>query len=178
MDNEHSSNSSSREKVLEHLFVGELLRCLWRRGQRNVDVLRAEVDKGGYDVVVECNRILRHIQLKTSHQAAATAQVSININLAHRPSGCVVWTIFNADTLELGPFLWFGAPAGEPLPDLGHRMGKHTKGDRTGHKAERTSIRIVSKGQFTKLATMDELADTLFIKPVADPAPDTERRPA
>jgi hypothetical protein len=29
-----AAHSSAREKVLEHLFVGELLRCLWRRGIR------------------------------------------------------------------------------------------------------------------------------------------------
>ena len=40
----HTVNSSTREKVLEHLFVGDLLRCLWRRGARDIEVLRAEVD--------------------------------------------------------------------------------------------------------------------------------------
>ena len=51
-----AAHSSAREKVLEHLFVGELLRCLWRRGIRNMEVLRAEVDMGGYDLVMAVAR--------------------------------------------------------------------------------------------------------------------------
>ena len=48
-------HSSLREKVLEHLFVGDLLRCLWRLGRRDIELLRAEVDYAGYDLVLECN---------------------------------------------------------------------------------------------------------------------------
>jgi len=59
-----------REKLLEHLFLSELLRPLWRQGRRDMEVLRAEVDGAGYDLVVECNGVLRHIQLKSSHTAA------------------------------------------------------------------------------------------------------------
>ena len=44
------ADSSLREKLLEHLFVGELLRTLWRRGARRVELLRAEVDAGGMRV--------------------------------------------------------------------------------------------------------------------------------
>ena len=36
----HSTDSSLREKVIEHLFVGELLRSLWRKGVRDIEVLR------------------------------------------------------------------------------------------------------------------------------------------
>lgn len=71
-----SAHSSAREKVLEHLFVGDLLRCLWRRGIRNMEVLRAEVDMGGYDLVLEANRVLRYVQLKSSHRCSATVRVS------------------------------------------------------------------------------------------------------
>jgi hypothetical protein len=55
----HSSDSSLREKIIEHAFVAELLRTLWRRGQRDVEVLRAEVDRGGYDVVFHCSGVMR-----------------------------------------------------------------------------------------------------------------------
>jgi len=44
---------------MEHLFIGELLRHLWLQGIRDVEVLRAEVDCGGFDLVVECGGILR-----------------------------------------------------------------------------------------------------------------------
>ncbi|HEX6372902.1 MAG TPA: hypothetical protein VF006_28525 [Longimicrobium sp.] len=44
--------------------------------------------------------------------------MGINLRLAERPSGCVVWIWFDPDTLALGPFYWFGGAAGEPLPDI------------------------------------------------------------
>jgi hypothetical protein len=39
--------SSLREKVLEHLFVGELLPYLWRSRRTDIEALRAEVDFRG-----------------------------------------------------------------------------------------------------------------------------------
>ena len=90
-DPSHSLESSLREKVLEHLFVGDLLRCLWCRGSRDIEVLQTEVDRGGYDLVLESNGFLRHVQLKASYRSAKTSRVGININLAKKPSGCVIW---------------------------------------------------------------------------------------
>ena len=71
----HSEHSSNREKLLEHLFIGEVLRCLWRKGIATAEFLRPEVDSGGYDLVIDCNSILRHIQLKSSHREAKTARL-------------------------------------------------------------------------------------------------------
>jgi hypothetical protein len=70
----------------------------------------------------------------------------------------VIWTFFDRDTLELGPFLWFGGAPGQPLPPLGDKVGRHTRGD----KAERGEIRVVGKGRFRRLATVEELAAVLF----------------
>ena len=161
-DTAHSVDSSLREMVIEHLFVGDLLRCLWRRGSRDIEVLRSEVDRAGYDLVLESSGVLRHVQLKASFRAATTANVGINIGLARKPSGCVIWVWFDQDSMDLGPFLWFGGRHGEPLPPLGDQIGKHTKGDRTGHKAERPNIRIVGKGQFSALSSIGDVANALF----------------
>ena len=161
-DTAHFLESGLREKVIEHLFVGDLLRCLWRQGSRDIEVLRAEVDRAGYDIVLESNGILRHVQFKASFRSAKTSRVGININLAQKPSGCVIWIWFDPESMELGPFLWFGGKPGEPLPPLGDRVGKHSKGDRTGLKAERPNIRLISKGQFSSISTMGEVAQELF----------------
>ena len=161
-DPSHSLESSLREKVLEHLFVGDLLRCLWCRGSRDIEVLQTEVDHGGYDLVLESNGFLRHVQLKASYRSAKTSRVGININLAKKPSGCVIWIRFDPDSMELGPFLWFGGRPGDPLPPLGDRIGKHTKGDRTGLKAERPNIRMLNKGQLSALSTMDDVVQALL----------------
>jgi len=162
VDPGHTAHSSTREKVLEHLFVGELLRCLWCQGARDIEVLRAEVDKGGYDLVLEANGVIRHVQLKSSHRTATTHAVGVNITLAGKPSGCVLWIQFEPKTMDLGPFLWFGAAPGMPLPDLGDKVGKHTKADSTGKKAARPNIRVLAKSQFAVLPDMDAVVRALF----------------
>ena len=161
-DDWHYARSSAREKVLEHLFVGELLRCFWRRREYDVEVLRAEVDKGGYDLVLEGNSVIRHVQLKSSHRTAKTARVDINTALARKPSGCVVWIRFDPATMELGPFLWFGGEPGSELPPLGDRVGRHTRADSTGRKGVRSSMRTLRRGEFQVLADIDAVADKLF----------------
>ena len=59
-------HSSLREKLLEHVFVADLLRYLWQQGRRDMEVLRGEVDYGGHDLVLECNGAMRHVQLKST----------------------------------------------------------------------------------------------------------------
>ncbi len=155
-------HSSLREKVIEHLFVGELLRTLWRRGIRDFEVLRAEVDRSGYDLAMECSGVFRHIQLKSSYRGSATQSVDVNVNLRRKPSGCVIWIMFDAASLELGPFLWLGGVPREKLPDLGERMARHTKADATGKKAERPDLRVVRRSQFSQLADTDAVLAALF----------------
>ena len=46
----HYAESSARENLIEHVFLGELLRGLWRRNVRDLEVLRPEVDSSGYDL--------------------------------------------------------------------------------------------------------------------------------
>src|SRR5260221_14609834 len=117
----HSLLSSYREMLLEHLFAGEVMRHVWISGEdvlKRLEVLKPQVDDGGYDLVLEANDVVRHVQLKASHSHAATHHVNVSFSLARRPSGCVIWSIFEEDTLELGPFLWFGGKPGVRLPVL------------------------------------------------------------
>jgi len=126
-DASHYLQSSLREKLLEHLFIGELVQELWKLGRRDIEILRAEIDFAGYDLVLECNGVLRHVQLKSSHLTANTRDVKVNLSLCNKPHGCVVWVKFDEATLELGPFLWFGGLPTQKLPPLGDRMARHTK---------------------------------------------------
>ena len=119
-------------------------------------------DRGCFDLVLEANGVMRHVQLKSSHRTAKTSRVTINVALARKPSGCVVWIRFDPVSMELGPFLWFGGAPGAPLPPLGDRVGKHTKGDRNGVKAERPNIRILNRGEFEVLPSMDAVVLKLF----------------
>jgi hypothetical protein len=154
--------SSSREKVIEHLFVGELLRNMWCSGFHQVEVLRSEFDASGYDVVIDCNGIMRHIQLKSSYLGAKTSRQKINIALSSKPSGCVVWIFFNKNNLSLEKYKWFGNLPSLPLPDLGHKTAKHTKGNSLGVKLDRPNIREISATKFELVDTMDDLIYKLF----------------
>jgi hypothetical protein len=158
-----SLHSSRREKLVEHVFVGEVLRSLWRVGVHEVDILRAETDAAGYDIVIEVGGVSRHIQLKSSAQNATTAKQKVNVALGTKRSGCVLWVLFNSSTMELGPFLWFGGKPGEPLPDMtGFPIAKHTKGNAAGEKAERKNIRVITKGKFTKVPSISGVLEKLF----------------
>ena len=162
---QHFLNSSFREKLIEHLLIGELLKISWNNGQCTLEVSKPEVDNQGYDIIAEDNGVIRHIQLKAAKLGATTPSQKVHTSLASKPSGCVVWIYFDEKSLDLGPFLFFGSPAGEPLPDIsGFKVAKHTKANSNGMKAERPAIRVVNKGKFTYYKTVHDLYDVLFVR--------------
>lgn len=160
-DDFHNTASSLREQYLEYGFLGELCREMWKRGIE-MDILRSHTDRSGYDILLEANGIERHVQMKSSFIGAKTARQKINIRLSDKPSGCVIWVRFDPKTFEFAEFLWFGAPPGEPLPDLGDKIGRHEKGDQHGYKAQRAAIRVINKGAFEIVPSFSKLADRLF----------------
>ncbi|AVT47755.1 hypothetical protein [Shewanella baltica] len=74
----YNEHSSYREKQIEHLFVGELLKRSWLEHECGLEVAKPEVDNSEYDIVAECYWGCRHIQLKSS----STTQQKIHIKLA------------------------------------------------------------------------------------------------
>ncbi len=159
----HTNHSSYREKLIEHLFISELLKISWIKGDCQLEVAKPEVDNSGYDVIVESNRVVRHIQLKASYIGGSTSKQNIHIKLGEKPSGCVIWILFNQDTLELGPYLFYGGAPGQPLLSLENaKIAKHSKGDSTGKKAERPNIRELSKSSFTTYQSISALYEALF----------------
>jgi len=61
---EHYLKSSFREKLIEHLFIGELLKISWSRAEYSLEISKPEVDASGYEFIAESNDFIRHIQLK------------------------------------------------------------------------------------------------------------------
>ncbi len=157
-----STFSTTREKLLEHKFVAEIGSCLWARGIFDFSVSYSEVDNSGYDLIIEVGTITRHIQLKAAHTKGKTSKVSIQIRLAKKPSGCVVWLIHDAVSLDVERFLWFGGEAGIPLPELGDKLARHTKADMQGTKAERPALRQVARSRFAELSSWQDLTMKLF----------------
>jgi hypothetical protein len=155
-------NSSHREKVVEHVFLGELLRHLWVRRIAGVQVLKPEVDAAGYDLVLALGKVIRHVQLKTSMHDATTRSQPIHASLGEVPSGCVVWIRLNED-LRFNHFRWFGGEPGQQLPDLTRfKRAKHTRANAQGVKSVRVQTWAVPESKFERVADLEGLVGRLF----------------
>lgn len=160
---QHTLYSSYREILIEHLFVGEIMRRLWKRGITQFEVLKPQVDDSGYDLVLEANGIVRHVQLKSSFHKASTGEVKASLKLAQKPSACIVWVRFDPDSMDLGPFLWFGGEPGEPIRALdGFKVAKQTRANAEGIKQERSNQRSIPRSHFERIETFEELVSRLF----------------
>jgi len=172
IDNEltlDTHQSVYRERLLEHLLIGDLLKYSWLHAGATLEVSQPSIDRSGHDVVLEANGVTRHLQLKSSSHAAKTPAQKVHLGLASKPSGCVVWTRFDRSTMKLGPFLFFGAEPGLPLPPLDtFKTAKHTKGNKDGVKKDRPNLRIVRRSQFREIADIPALYVALFGKGVPD----------
>lgn len=158
----HATHSVLRERIVEHVFVGAVMRRLWQLGAFDVDVLRAEFDAGGYDLVMSSRSVIRHIQFKASLTDGARANISVNMRLSQVASGCVIW-LGVTDDLDIKEYRWFGADAGFPLPDISdHPMPRQTRGNAQGVKAERKDQRVLRKGEFETLDGLDDVLHRLF----------------
>ncbi len=168
-DSQRYLRSSFYEKLVEHVFIAEVLQEAWFGLNNPIEVLRAEVDASGYDLVLDCKGVIRHVQLKTSATNQRKPQ-KVNIALAEKPSGCIVWIIRNENRSTHRMYLtyrFFGGEPKERLPELaGFRTAKHSKGDGQGTKAERPSIRVVPGSRFSEEISIRELLHRLFDLPV------------
>jgi hypothetical protein len=163
LQNASTVHSSAQENLLEHVFISEVLQETWFGRGQVVEVLRSEVDAGGYDLVFECGIITRHVQLKSSAVDGKTAHQTLNIRLAEKPSGCVVWLRYKP-IVELGrvdlTYLWFGGEPGQSLPSLGDQQGR-----RPSRGILRPNARVVRKSRFEAVSTTAELVTKLFGPP-------------
>jgi hypothetical protein len=89
--------SRTVEKLMEHVFLAEVLQECWFHRRQIVEVLRAEVDAAGYDLVLEAGGKIRHVQLKASRQDGKTSKQTVNAKLADRQGGCVIWIAYDVD---------------------------------------------------------------------------------
>lgn len=176
----HYRLSTYREHLVEHLFMARLLETAWLRELPPVEVLRCEADMYGYDLVLSMGSVVRHVQLKASLDGAQAAFQKVNLALAKKPAGCVVWVKLT-ERPEIGridqSYLFFGGGPLEPLPlRPEHKVARHTKANARGEKAERPNIRELPKRDFLELNDMATLIDKLFgaaseRAPEAAPAP-------
>ncbi len=157
----HSEFSSIREEYVEYMFLAQLCSHAWKTG-RFVEIARSNTDAFGYDIILTCEGVVRHVQLKATREGGAAGDQRINENLAKAPGGCVVWMFVENDTLQPIRFGWFGGAGQQPLPDLGGNVARHTKANSAGEKLHRPNIRKVSKSRFDWLESVEQVFERLF----------------
>lgn len=158
----HAAYSVLRERIVEHVFVGDAMRRLWQLGIMDVEVLRAEFDTSGYDLVMSCGNVIRHIQFKASLVDGSRGNINVNLKLGQAPSGCVIW-LGVTDDLEIADYRWFGGEPGRLLPDITDRAAaRQTRANAQGVKAERPNQRILTKREFETLGGLDDVLNRLF----------------
>ena len=159
---QHARHSILRERIVEHWLVGEIMRRLWVARRTDIEVLRSEFDRGGYDLMLDLGGIVRHVQLKTSRKKGSTSEVTVSLELARRHSGCVVWAVVEDDLL-LDHFKWFGGLPDQPLPDVSDfKIAKHAKANAQGVKAEKANFRKLPVSKFDRVEDVENLLDRLF----------------
>ena len=147
-----------REKMLEYAFLSEILQAAWLRRQI-VNVLRYDVDNVGCDLILECEGVSRHIQLKSSKSGAKTSKVDVNIKLEAQPGGCVVWLIYDDSSGKLS-YLFFGEKNPEKHPVFGCKLGRSSTTRKPNHNK-----RELNKSRFCAESTdFKELFKILFPK--------------
>lgn len=161
-------DSTLIEKALEHQLTGAIMARLLLRGQR-YELLYGVFDRDGYDVVIEAGGIMRHIQLKAVVANGKRNRFSLSTRLASKPSGCAIWISWDPATIGYTGFRFFGGRPGEPLPDLGDRVSRHSRANSLGRKGERLDHREIPASCFTRIADLEALVDHLF-----GPAPDPD----
>lgn len=159
------NDSTAFEKMIETAFLRDVLEEMWFGRGEIVDVMHSSLDAFGFDLVLETNGVLRHVQLKARRRGGKNASLKINTKLGERVSGCVVWMEWaraaDRNAMEID-YRWFGGPPGMPLPPLGDRVAKHAKANALGVKNERKGIRVLPLGQLERLESIRELTDRLF----------------
>ena len=155
------NQNNSRERIVEHVFVGDALRRLWQRGVFDVEVLRSEFDAHGYYRVLARGLVVRHIQFKIS-TSQRPGDVSVSRALSNMPSGCVVW-IGLGEGLKLKSFFWFGGLPGEALPPIAESSNRfRVTLNKLAERPPRKNHLLVPRTKFRALASLDEVLEVLF----------------
>ncbi len=160
--NAHSLHSTRREKILENLFIGELLRILWCRGIYEAELLQSDIDAAGYDLVLSVPDGMRHIQLKAAI-SKKSFPMTVNAKIADKQNGCVIVMQVNKDNLCFESFYWFGGALNVGCSDIRSGIAaKHTKANKDGVKLKRRDSFKLGLSRFDCVTSFDEIVDLLI----------------
>jgi hypothetical protein len=156
----HYQKSSLREKIVEHVFIGEALRMLWCKKIVDAEILRSEFDAFGYDLVLERGNVTRHVQLKSGLDKPSG--IGVAQALAKKKSGCVVYVQIS-ENLDLQNFYWFGGEPSNSLPAVDQfPLLKRTRPNKAGVKLERQNYRSLPTRAFEGPINLSDLLQRLL----------------
>jgi hypothetical protein len=155
------TQSRTVENLIEHVFLSEVIQECFFRERRLVEVLRAEVDAAGYDLILELDGAIRHVQLKASRKGGSTKKQVINRKLADRRGGCIVWIEYAVDSTSCRADLTYLWREAKTLP------AAVARNPRTG--TPRINSCEVKRSEFERLSGVAQLVRHLF------PAPRTRK---
>jgi hypothetical protein len=158
-----SLRSRDRENLVEHVFISEILQECWFVREQPIEILRSEVDAYGYDVVIECNSIIRHVQLKATDSWTRPRKQTVNRLLEKKAGGCVVWVVVQRE-LDAGritlTYRYFGGKRPQDrMPSLGETPATNPRS-----KTLRPNLRLLDFRQFDPIPTTAALLDRMFGK--------------
>ena len=156
-----NSESTYREKIVEHSLATKLLLTDWRSGAAKIDILKPEIDRFGYDLLVIRGSVRRFLQIKSSTVSSSVGRQSVHLNLLTQADGCVIWVVV-AEDLSFHSFRVIIPPVGESIGEGTFKVATHSKRNAQGKKTERPNIRTVPKAQFKHVKEFDEVFDLLF----------------
>ena len=149
-----STESNTVEKLIEHIFLAELLQECWFCRRQLVEVLRSEVDAAGYDLILESGGVIRHVQVKASRRGARTSKQTVNARLEQRSGGCIIWIFYSVNPATSRAELSYRWREATSLPAT---RGRHSRG-----RGPRENTRVIRKGDFEEVPTISALVDRLF----------------
>ncbi len=155
--------SSFREQMLQQVFISEVFQEVWLRHRKTIKLHRPEGDSSGYDLVLEHDHIVRHVQLKSSRADSPTVRLTVSAELSEKASGCVVWLVYKVRPevcrVDLA-YRFFGSDPGKPLPSLEkYEVANHFRGKA---KNVRPRLRVVPKADFSPEMDLGQLMVKLF----------------
>ena len=159
-----SFHSVLRERIVEHMFVSDLLRRFWFFKIFEVEILRAEFDAGGYDLAISLRGIVRYVQLKARSHGGKRRNFSIAKRLLQRVGSCVI-VIDVDEALNVIDYYWLGRCPEQNLDHVPFKTAKHSKGNSEGKKLVRPQQATVSISQFEHVSDFDFLIEKLLGAP-------------
>jgi hypothetical protein len=144
-------NSTFFENLMEHRFLHDIgVSLVSRVAPKMVNILRAEVDRFGFDLVLSVDATTRHLQMKTRSGNPPNNPYQISEALWAINGASVVWMCYDQTTLEPTGYWTLGVP----MPAIEF----FPLADRVGYR----NVRMQDCPEPTKNLNIHQLADRLF----------------